>query len=214
MLTADVSLTLVALRIGHIHRKTGIHCSLVAHMRSQGKECERTRYFSKLDCLLSLILRIPSPQSTRYMMFLTLLTSSLFLSFVLGGNVSETLPCNADAIPQPEYFGTSVTNLQANEVRGWSVDTAARDSNGRTPARGWNGYTPLGLLETTPPKEAIDFCNITVTYTHPGLNDEVNVYVWLPLQSWNERFIGVGGLGFAARTEGRASVTLNQTKKS
>ena len=168
---------------------------------------------SKLDCFVSLVLRPPFPHVGLYMMFRALLTSSLFLSPVLGGSFGKILPCNVDAIPKPESFGTFVTNLQAKEVRGWNSDTTSRDRDDHTRTRSWNGYTPLGLLETTPPTEAIDFCNVTITYTHLGLNDEVNVYVWLPLQGWNERFIGVGGLGFAARTEGQAPITHKQTTK-
>lgn len=43
----------------------------------------------------------------------------------------------------------------------------------------------------------ISFCNVTVSYTHPGQNDLVNVQIWLPLHGWNERFMGIGGGGFA-----------------
>ncbi|RGP63737.1 feruloyl esterase b [Fusarium sporotrichioides] len=45
----------------------------------------------------------------------------------------------------------------------------------------------------------IDFCNVSVTYSHHGASDSVNVQVWLPLPSkWNGRMQAVGGGGYSA----------------
>ncbi|EDN93401.1 hypothetical protein SS1G_09267 [Sclerotinia sclerotiorum 1980 UF-70] len=45
---------------------------------------------------------------------------------------------------------------------------------------------------------SLNFCNITLTYTHPGQNDTINVKIFLPTpENWNGRFIGTGGSAFA-----------------
>lgn len=44
----------------------------------------------------------------------------------------------------------------------------------------------------------LEFCNVTVTYTHPGWNDMIHVNVWLPSSNWNQRLQGAGGGGFSA----------------
>ncbi|KAF2200591.1 tannase and feruloyl esterase [Delitschia confertaspora ATCC 74209] len=49
-----------------------------------------------------------------------------------------------------------------------------------------------------PPSTGLNFCNVTITLTHPGTSDHVAVSVWLPLASeWNGRFQATGGSGFA-----------------
>ena len=112
----------------------------------------------------------------------------LQISLLLGlANVAlgKQLPCVANEIPIPEYFGTKVTSLTVNEVheyQDWE----------------WSALANIPF-EHNP----IDFCNVTVTYTHPGLNDNVNVYVWLPLENWNGNFLAQGGGGWAAGIEGQ-----------
>ncbi|PYH88770.1 tannase and feruloyl esterase [Aspergillus ellipticus CBS 707.79] len=46
----------------------------------------------------------------------------------------------------------------------------------------------------------LSFCNVTVTYTHPGKNDTIHTTVWLPSSKWNARLQGSGGSGYAMRS--------------
>ncbi|KAF1927012.1 tannase and feruloyl esterase [Didymella exigua CBS 183.55] len=53
----------------------------------------------------------------------------------------------------------------------------------------------LDAVESTLESTSIDFCNVTLTYTHPGQSDLIKVWLGLP-NAWNGRFQGVGGGGW------------------
>lgn len=53
-----------------------------------------------------------------------------------------------------------------------------------------------------------NFCNVTVTYTHPGQNDNIIVEAWLPIDNWNGRFQATGGGGWAAGREPMNTVAM------
>ncbi|KAJ4984607.1 feruloyl esterase b precursor [Stagonosporopsis vannaccii] len=87
----------------------------------------------------------------------------------------------------------------------------------------------IDAFESTLEFTSISFCNVTLTYTHPGQNDLIKVWLGLPA-SWNGRFQGVGGGGWvtgfpsqmvAAIADGYAAVStdgghdgLSQTTES
>lgn len=84
--------------------------------------------------------------------------------------------CSVDVLAKPDVFGASIIDISAHEV---------------------NGYSSPGELSFGKDKTSdLSFCNVTVTYTHPGQHDTIHVTVWLPLERWNGRFMAVGGGGW------------------
>ncbi|KAK6209813.1 hypothetical protein QIS74_11397 [Colletotrichum tabaci] len=81
----------------------------------------------------------------------------------------------------PLVYGTEIKSLEANLVTNYSASV------------------PEAYRYTSPSVELqnVTFCNITVTYTHPGQNDSIVAEAWLPTE-WNERFLAVGGGGWVA----------------
>jgi hypothetical protein len=86
----------------------------------------------------------------------------------------------SSVIPYPTLPGAKFLSLTATEVKNFSAVSTLGDAS--------NFPTELTGLH---------FCNVSFTYTHPGQDDYINVYVWLPMTHWNGRFQGTGGGGFA-----------------
>ncbi|KAH7121806.1 Tannase/feruloyl esterase [Dactylonectria estremocensis] len=82
----------------------------------------------------------------------------------------------------PSIFGTEVLSLEAQLVANYSVSVDG----------GFRQVAPSVELENA------TFCNVTVSYTHPGQNDNIIVEAWLPTDNWNSRLQAVGGGGYVA----------------
>lgn len=93
-----------------------------------------------------------------------------------------TTACAPSAIATPTILGAEILSLSASPVTNFSFDVFG--------AFNYNH----GKISVT----NASFCNITVTYTHPGQNDHINVETWLPLNNWNDRLQATGGGGWQA----------------
>jgi hypothetical protein len=105
------------------------------------------------------------------------------------------MACIPSTFTTPSVFGAEVLSIDTSLVTNFSA-------------------TVLSALRYTQPSITLSnttFCNVTVTYTHPGQNDNVIVEAWLPAEnpSWNQRLQAIGGGGFAA---GRFELTYEGMK--
>ncbi|KAK1471703.1 tannase and feruloyl esterase [Colletotrichum abscissum] len=91
-------------------------------------------------------------------------------------------PCAATTFSAPSLLGANFISLEASLVTNFS---------GPIPAE-WRFSQPAVEIHNA------SFCNITVSYTHPGHSDVVNVETWLPTEDWNGRLQAVGGGGWRA----------------
>lgn len=102
--------------------------------------------------------------------------------------------CAPSYFTYPELKGAELLAIEASEVHNFSSYSVAPGVNGPLYPAG-----PLPKVtgsDSGPDFYTTDFCNVTVTYTHPGWNDTIHVYIWLPLTGWNGKLQAVGGGGY------------------
>lgn len=93
-----------------------------------------------------------------------------------------TMFCSSNALPYPDLYGAQILDLSAQLVSNYSQYVHA------------GYYSNHGAINVT----NVRFCNVSIVYTHPGQNDTINVQVWLPTDTWNERLQAIGGAGWQA----------------
>ena len=100
---------------------------------------------------------------------------------LFNGSISASA-CSTSTIQYPTLYGAEFLSLEATPVTNYSATISP------------GSYTVYGSANVTD----ISFCNVSLSYTHPGQDDTVNVQVWLPTENWNGRMQGIGGGGWAA----------------
>ncbi|KAL2012224.1 hypothetical protein VTN00DRAFT_4942 [Thermoascus crustaceus] len=96
-------------------------------------------------------------------------------------HIGPAMECSPSAIATPAVFGAEILSLSASWVNNFTLDVPG-DFN----------YNH-GAISV----QNVDFCNVTVTYTHPGYDDRITVETWLP-RNWNQRLQATGGGGWSA----------------
>lgn len=106
---------------------------------------------------------------------------------MVSNNLSFANACNAQAIPFPQLPNLRFLDIQAIPITNFSLSTS--------PIQVWTKTEFAG----------VNFCNVTIRYTHPGQDDNVTVVMQLPKASaWNGRLAAAGGSGWSAM-QGEAS---------
>lgn len=75
------------------------------------------------------------------------------------------------------------------------------------PVRSCESLAMVALPDTTIESAAVDpnnpdICRVTAVTTHPPAGDRVTIWVGIPTQNWNGRFLGTGGGGFSGGNAG------------
>lgn len=94
-------------------------------------------------------------------------------------NAPNATTCVTGSIPTPSLWGAEVLSMDISPTFNHSYDII----QGKYASR--PAFNATGL----------SFCNVSIHYTHPGYDDDINVQVWLPLDDWNGRFQSTGGGG-------------------
>ncbi|KAK0624438.1 Tannase/feruloyl esterase [Immersiella caudata] len=115
--------------------------------------------------------------------------------FAMAVPIPLATACSPATFTAPSVFGAEILSIDTSLVTNFSASVVSAFR-----------YTQPSITVSD-----ATFCNVTVTYTHPGQNDHVIVEAWLPVDSpgWNQRLQAIGGGGFAA---GRFELTYEGMK--
>lgn len=103
-------------------------------------------------------------------------------SAAVGFSSSSILACSPSTLPKPTLFGAEILSFEATQVYNLTQKV------------GLGLYSNHGAVNV----QGASFCNVSITYTHPGQNDTINMRVYLPSSGWNGRMQAIGGNGWQA----------------
>ncbi|KAL2813416.1 Tannase/feruloyl esterase [Aspergillus granulosus] len=106
---------------------------------------------------------------------------------------SHIQTCNPSTFAPLTIFGADILSTSATLITNHSFSIPSSSRYSQPPANVSNA----------------SFCNVTLTYTHPGRNDALNAEIWLPsAETWNGRLQSVGGGGWTAGRSGSSYANM------
>ncbi|KAH9905394.1 Tannase/feruloyl esterase [Xylariomycetidae sp. FL2044] len=87
--------------------------------------------------------------------------------------------CVPETFAEPVISGAEILSLTAALVTNYSCEVTSTY---------YPNHPPINV-------EYVTFCNVTVSYTHPGDDDFITAEAWLPTDNWNGRLQATGGSG-------------------
>lgn len=72
-------------------------------------------------------------------------------------HIGPAIECSPSAIPTPAVFGAEILSLEASWVRNFTLDVPGN----------------FNYNHGAQSVQNVDFCNVTVTYSHPGYDTEL-----------------------------------------
>src|ERR1700679_1931151 len=112
---------------------------------------------------------------TRFVLQLALVSSIFIGARQVTALCKQQAVVSCSSIPLPILQGVTTLSITTNSIYNLT-------GQGYAPGEG-------NLINFT----NLNFCDVNVTYTHPGINDTVQVEYLLPLSDWNGRFQSTGG---------------------
>jgi hypothetical protein len=112
-----------------------------------------------------------------------MVSKSLFLGLgAFAISSVQAKQCKPSSFTYPKIPGAKFTSIEAKPVTGYVKDVPV-------------GYNPNQGAAVV---DSIDFCNVTLTYTHIGQTDSLQVQLWLPTTGYSGRMQAIGGGGWVA----------------
>ena len=88
-----------------------------------------------------------------------------FFCHTMHNITSPSSACDASSIPYPTVFGATILDLTATPVTNYTTEVSDQF---------YYNHPSISV-------RGLDYCNITITYTHEGQNDTINVEIWLSM---------------------------------